>query len=196
MYKINVIILWVKNMKTNCIHCKKDISKEIRSDIEKFKIGNYTCSHCNKPQKRYMSEFDLMLYFLSSSAIYVFCLFIILMIFEFILYTTPFYVWSIAILLTLTVGYILTNLLAAIIYDKAPYKAQWKNFTIKENAEEVVQRMKKQFIILMLIIIILGTQTEMFGLFVFMFAAIIIITAIKTYLCFKYERIYYQENKN
>jgi len=154
--------------------------------MDKFHVGTILCPVCNKKNKRYLSEFDLYLYFSVSCLIYTISLQTALLTLDYFLPRS--YLWtSVLMILVLVLAYLATTNLAKYIYLHAPFKKSWKNHAFDENRIEVTRSINLQFIIFIFVSFLVGTNENFFDIYLLMLAAIIIINCIKTYFIRKKE---------
>ena len=182
-------------MKIPCDHCGKDIKKQVRAPFDNFRVGRIKCEHCKNKNKRYISELDLMIGFLFNSFIYAFGVISTLLAYLFLPDVVGIWVTIIVVILILVFAYFSTTYATYAIYRYGYFKEAWKNEIIQEDAEEVAKRMRWQFIIFIAVTLVVGTQFELFYLFLAMYVAIFGVTVVKTYLLHKKELSLFLENK-
>lgn len=174
-------------MKVKCEYCQNDFKGKIREPFDKFSVGRVICPACSKENKRYISEFDLLLYFFSSCVLYTIGVFGINLIFNY--YFTKDWILSLAIMFVLlTIGYFLSDLAAKYIYFKAPYKETWKNRDLRQDHDIVARRLNQQFILFIAISFLIGTQPEMLYIYLVIALALIAFILIKANLAYKNEK--------
>ena len=174
-------------MNIYCEHCQKDLKSNVRLPQDRYQPGRIICPFCHKENKRYLSEYDLYLYFTVTSAIYTICLQSALALLS-VGFTDHLALSIVLSLIIVIIGYLLTDYTARIIYQRAPFKNRWKNLVIKEDAKEVTRRINWQFIIFLAITAVLGAQTEFFLIYTIITLALLAINFIKTYFLFKKEK--------
>lgn len=172
-------------MKTKCLKCNTDLSRNLATSFNEFHIGQLKCPNCQTLQKRYLSEADLLLYFGISSTIYALAFSSFVGLFSVDL-SLPV---VIGIIFVLMIGiFFALNYLTSFIYDKAPFKKNWKNIKQDEDFQVVKKRMKWQFMMFILVAFFLGTAPDLIGYFIFLILAFIAIVMIKFKLSIKNER--------
>lgn len=172
-------------MKIKCDKCGKDISVYVDQRFEQFSIGRIVCPSCNKKQNRWLTHFDLMMYLGIS------CIFYIIVAYLFMNAMNWFGLrWY--IIVTMLILYVLLYLiLKAIdrnIYLKAPFKKEWMNKEIYEDAAKVKKTMRVEFAAYVAIVIMMGTGTYspwIFALISLIFGTVIFI---KSYFLLRNEK--------
>ena len=183
-------------MKVNCEFCGKNINKPVVQNITKNEIGRIQCPHCHKENKRYISEFDLLYCFLVNATVYG----LTVVLFNSVTNTNfglPnqyfFFLYFGMIAVTITIIYLFTKRTNLRQYAQPVFKKEWMNQKIDEDAEEVGKRMNFNLTIFIVVAIVVGMQPEWFYLFLMMYIAFILITAIKVNLLYKNERDFIQK---
>lgn len=187
------IIMEVIKMKVTCVYCDHDLSKLVGPRFDQYEVGKIICPQCHKENKRYISEYDLMLHFISSIIIYSGCLMLII---GTLLYMSPFipiYVLIPIILIILVLGFFGIKLSSKYLYLHSYKKNTWMNWNMNDDAKEVSKRMKYQFIMFMLVSFVVGTQKELLLFYAVLILAFVALTIVKAYMCYKRERTYFHE---
>ncbi len=170
-------------MKVNCIHCEKEITKQVDNQIEQFQCGQIECEHCKKKQKRYISESDLLIYFAISSIFYAVACVIAFVLFELILSMA--FVFIAVIVMAM---YSVLKYANRAIYKNAYFKKDIQDKVIEEDAKTVQGQMKTQLIIFLIIAIWFGTQIEYTALFFILVILFLVFIAFKINSTIKKER--------
>ena len=173
-------------MKINCEYCQEDLKSKTREPFDKLTVGRVICPHCNKENKRYISEFDLLLFMPFASLLYAIGVVTIMYILEF-LFSKNTVLSVVLLVLILAIGYIVIDQLAKYIYLKAPYKSAWKNQQLAEDNKVVSRRLNYQLTLFFIISALIGIHREMLGIYIMLASAIIIFSIIKAYLAYKIE---------
>ena len=175
-------------MKVNCEYCQQNMKTKVREPMDKFHIGRVICPNCNKENKRYISEFDLLLYFVVSSIFYFVAVYLAFYILDNIFFDNVL-LGMVLFTLLLVVGYFYTDNVAKFIYFRAPYKSEWRNHVFKKEEQlPIARRLNFQFIILIVVSFAIGTQDDKVYLYSLAMVALIVFNAIKAYLQLKNER--------
>ena len=183
-------------MKVNCEYCGKSINKLVMQNITKNEVGRIQCPHCHKENKRYISEFDLLYCFLLNAIVYG----LTIILFHFV--TTSdlginnqsfFILYFCTIVVVLGICYYFTKRTNLTQYALPALKKEWKTQKIEEEAEQVSSRMNFNLTIFIVVAIVVGMQPEWFYMFLMMYIAFILITAIKVYLLYKNEHDFTQK---
>jgi len=173
-------------MKTQCEHCHKNLKSKTREPFDKLVVGRIICPHCNKENKRYISEFDLLLYLPFTNFLCAVGVISIMYVLDFVLFDNV-VLGAILLISILVVGFFIVDQLAKYIYNKAPFKKEWKNKQIDEDSKAVSRRLNYQLTLFLLISALMGINREMLDIYVVLSVAIIIFTVIKAYLAYKIE---------
>ena len=143
-------------MKIICDKCGKDISIYVDQNFEQFTIGRIVCPECKKRQSRWLTQFDLMLYLGISSMFYIIIAYLLMNALNW--FGFKWYV-IVAMLGLYVILYIILKLIDRSIYLKAPFKKEWMNKEIYEDANKVKKTMRVQFAAYVAIVIMMGTGT-------------------------------------
>lgn len=152
-------------------------NKTIQQQFEAYKTG-----FISNDKTRYISEFDIMLYFTINMIIYIIAIIAI----TFLLSTTnTIKIPSIIIIFIIT--YIIYKQTPLYIYNKAPFKQQIKQHYFEENQEQLQRNFKRDFIIMMVIALYFGTNKDTFTFYIILLLLFILITTIKLFYLHKKE---------
>ena len=144
-------------MKIYCEKCRQEISSECNKQIENYKVGKVICPHCHYEQKRYLSEADILLYFGISEVLYVLLSLISVFVFKKLGVSAV----SIGLLFVLLVAsYFVSKLISSSIYEKAYFKAEWKNKEFEEDQSAIQRNISWQFMRFFAITITFLTMEE------------------------------------
>ena len=172
-------------MKIYCEKCKEDITLKVDSLFENYNVGRVQCEKCQKFSSRYISEADILLYYGISEVIYV----IISVVTNFLLTLTGFPLYMIAVLILIVCIYFyIQKQLSRLIYVKAYFKKDFKDFDFKEDSNSINKNMKWQFMLFFAIAItymIENTAKLFFGV---MLILSVVFTFIKFYLALRNEK--------
>ena len=172
-----------------CTFCKHDLKNDVYKAFDNYTVGRIKCSNCSNVQKRYLSEADMMLYFHICCVLYLLTIYASYSLLVYIQVQT---LWIVLGILVLFAGiYLLTHVMCRWIYDKAPFKEEWKDFVLKEDRTAIQKRMRWQFIVLIVIGYFFGTQPAYTLFFYIMIIAFIIICVIKLRLILRNEKAEY-----
>ena len=172
-------------MKIYCEKCRQEISSECNKQIENYKVGKVICPHCHYEQKRYLSEADILLYFGISEVLYVLLSLISVFVFKKLGVSAV----SIGLLFVLLVAsYFISKLISSSIYEKAYFKAEWKNKEFEEDQSAIQRNISWQFMLFFAITITFLTMEEGKLFFAIAMPLAPILTFIKLYLQLRYER--------
>ena len=173
------------NMKIKCEKCGKDISVYVDQRFEQFTIGRVVCPECKKKQARWLTHFDLMMYLGISCIFYIIVAYIMMNVFDWLGF--KWYV-IVSMLVLYVILYIILKAIDRRIYLKAPFKKEWMNKEIYEDANKVKKTMRVEFAAYVAIVIMMGTGTYspmIFAAMSLIFGAVIFI---KTYFLLKNEK--------
>ena len=172
-------------MKLTCEHCHKNINKHIIYQFGHYKTGHFICPHCQKKNKRYLSELDILLYYSFSSILYAAALMLTVTLMN--LYGTTFAI-ILFTLVMVTVLFFILNWIALKIYEKAWLKNAWKNYTFDENSDKIAKKGNRQFWIIMLTAFVFATQKQLIAFYPAVILAITLILFIQIMLLVSKEK--------
>lgn len=174
-------------LKVLCEKCNKDMNKAVAEAFETYQVGKVKCKTCSKRNTRYISESDLLIYFACSCILYTLAVIAIYFLFNLMTTISPFIIYGIIILLFIGM-YFLTKTICYYIYEKAPFKSQWKTFEFKEDVEGIKKRLKWQFILFLLVALMFGSQPDLINYAFLLLITFTILIIIKVYLSLRNER--------
>lgn len=172
-------------MKICCNKCKENISLTIQERFEQFEVGRVICPKCKTKQKRYLSESDMLIYFLISALSYILLFTIIMMLFNQFDFTITTWVLMAIVFIS---GLIFMKQLSLYIYDKALFKKDFKDIALEEDKDVIRKRMRWQFIMFMLLVLFTGTSGGLEIYFIGLISIFTAVVGIKIYLSLKNEK--------
>ena len=173
-------------MQVNCEFCDQSLKSKVREPFDKFHVGRVICPSCAKENKRYLSEYDLLLYFVGSTLIYSIAVVVINYVLTYYL-ITHLYISLLVFFLILCAGYFLSDFFAKYIYLQAPKKKIWKNHDFKEDRVPITRRLNIQFMLFIFVSFLHVSQPELSYYNVFLLFLVILFSSSKTYLAYKSE---------
>lgn len=172
-------------MKIYCHKCKENLSSTIQDKFEQFEVGRIVCPKCKTKQKRYLSESDMLIYFLISALAYILLFTIIMLLFD----KTDFgLITWILVAIIFIIGLIFMKQTSIYIYNNALFKKEIKDISIEEDKDVIRKRMRWQFIMFMLLALFTGTSKGMELYFVALILIFAAVVGIKIYLSLKNEK--------
>ena len=172
-------------MKINCEHCDKDLRVSVSKSLEQFEVGKVICPHCNKENKRYLSESDMLLYFTCMIVIYCTALILTFNLMNYV----GWQISTIIIIATLFIAYYLSKVVVEKIYIEGIFKKDYKNYVFNEDVQATKKGLKRQYILFILVALMLGTQPQLLTYAIILLGAFFVLMVIKCYLCIKNERV-------
>ena len=174
-------------MKIYCDHCRQDLKSKVREPFDKYQTGRLICPYCHKENKRYLSEFDLLLYFLLSAAAYSGGVTAVMYILDFL---NTKYLWpAVAALILLLIScYLFIDNLAKYIYLHAPAKQSWKDQTFKEDSALITKLLNQQFLVYIIVSIFIGLQRDMYLYYLVFVSILLIYNLLKTIYVYRREK--------
>lgn len=149
-------------MKIVCEHCNKDLQKQVYHQFEQFEVGYVICPHCQKKNKRYLSELDIISYFCLSSLMYTFGLILVFTMMN--TFGVTWYVIAIT-LSVVTFMFFMMKGSCTLIFNKAFFRQNYRDLDMQEDQKNVQRRLKKEFMSFMIIAFVFGTQTYLLSYF-------------------------------
>ncbi|MFI3284293.1 MAG: hypothetical protein R3Y57_04340 [Erysipelotrichaceae bacterium] len=172
-------------MKLKCKLCQKDIQSDVSKFFNAFSVGRVTCHHCKKENMRYLSEADMLMYFIVVALIYA----LIFIGFVYVISYVDFIVWIVGIILVFIAMHHFTKFVCSEIYGKGYLKSLWIDKVQEEDADNVKRSLNKLFLLFMLIAF-LATSQEYYQYF------LPLILLLVGYAAIKLQRTLKREEKN
>lgn len=170
-------------MKVSCIYCKNKLNNAIADRMVGYNIGCIKCPSCNKQNKRYLSEFDMILYFAISCVIYSLAILAIILSYKFL---TSFGLY-LAIATSLAVSFVIMKNLAPMIYTYAYFKIDYKDIHLKQDLN-ATKSLRLQSLLFIAISFYYGFDEHLFYVYFIILFGFIAIVFVKAYFCLKQER--------
>ncbi|MCI5773569.1 MAG: hypothetical protein MR210_03300 [Erysipelotrichaceae bacterium] len=179
-------------MKIKCPKCDHILNKDVAKQFEEFEIGQISCPKCKFKLKRFVSETDLLLYFLCSIILYSLACLLIYTTFDFV---QNFWASLIILIIIFTTAFLLTRIFTFKIYENAYFKEDLKNKPYELNEKgNIAKRLKTQFILFMCLVLFFGSQPQFITAFFIFIIVFFVLTFIKFRLCLKTEKMTAKNN--
>ena len=176
-------------MAVDCEKCGKSMDKVVASSFLRFETGRIICPECHKLNKRYVSEFDLLVYLIGIS-IFVGTLLVVQTSLDSIFRNL-----LLAIVVIGFVSYLLYTVLtqwACYVYVEAPYKKEWRDHPFEEDIERIKKVYLYHIIGFLGVAVVLQPIARNFNLFFGYLALLLVYIA---YLILKAKKVYDREKK-
>ena len=172
-------------MKIYCDKCGSDITDVVNRRFEENKVGNIVCPHCEKAQKRYLSETDFLMYLAYQEVVYFVLSFVTSQVFLHF----EIKIWMLLLFIAfLVVTYIATTRFKSALYrtgfikNSTMYKAQ------VEDQNRVSRSIRWQFLMFFALVITFFADTVAYWFFVSASLMVIASTIIKANLAARKEK--------
>ncbi|MDY6062910.1 MAG: hypothetical protein SPI53_03890 [Erysipelotrichaceae bacterium] len=169
-------------MKIMCGRCHKDISNKVNDRLNGYNIGKVVCPYCNHHNKRYLSEFDNILYFIVTSIIYSLAIFTIFLCFRIF---KDYMLYLVIALIFIGVYFLLKNI-GLYIYHYAFFKNGYKDIDLKQDASRI-KSLRIQSIAFVAISFMYGIYPNMLIYYFILLLGFIGISIVKAYFALKSE---------
>lgn len=185
-------------MKVTCVHCGKDIEDVVQKRTAEYQVGKVNCPHCHKLNKRYLSEMDLHLLVLGNMVVYGVVL-SIMCVMTFNFYNGSSDILS-SILMTICALFVVIvgiSKWSVYVYNQAPMKKEWANYTMKEDAVAVTKSVKRNFYGFIALVIVLGLLAMYVSFWYYLIGIVLYLGLmfIKLKAIQKREKAYYESTK-
>ena len=179
-------------MKSRCEFCEKDISYEVQHRLASYQVGKISCASCHKQNKRYISTLDLEVYTLGLMVIYTLAALVPLST-----SLIKMNMWVLIGIMVVIITLIFWGTLnwARYVYNKAPLKKKWANYTIKEDAAAVAKLHNRFFISFIIMLFGLGmisVATSVVWYFIIGIVGFMAFFIFYTYRTYQIEKTYYE----
>lgn len=179
-------------MKILCEKCGENITVTVGEQLEKNRVGHPICPKCNKKQKRYISEADLLIYLSFSELLYFLLSLITTLLFDWL--GLKWYTIVILIIM-FAATVIVTWRFKANLYQKGYFKKDLIYTKFDEDGDKISKSIRWQFILFFAIVITFVTEHSVFYYFAAMALLSVILTIIKARLAINKERKIVGEQK-
>ncbi|MEG0177108.1 hypothetical protein [Anaerorhabdus sp.] len=174
-------------LQLKCEKCKQNFNKSVAAAFEEYKVGYVVCNECKKKNSRYISESDLLMYFVCSATLYTLAVVAIYLLLNLLGSVNVFIIYG--IIAFLFVGmFFLSKYICYYIYVMAPFKKEWKDKQLDEDAAGIAKRMRWQFIMFLLVALMFGSQPNLIIYCFVLLVAFIAVVGIKVNLCLRNEK--------
>lgn len=172
-------------MKVYCDKCGKEITDVVNKTFEENKVGNIVCPHCQKTQKRYLSETDLIIYLAYQEIVYFLLSFVTSQIFIYFKLNIPIIIGFIA-LFVLTI--FATSIFKTNLYFKGYLKQETMYKSRVEDSDKVARSIRWQFLMFFALVITFFTSTTAYWFFVAASITVIGLTILRAILSARNEK--------
>lgn len=172
-------------MKIYCDKCGKDITDVVSKTFETNMVGNVICPHCQKAQKRYLSETDFLMYLAFQETLYFVLSFITSQLF--LHYKVN--IWMILIFtVALILSVIATAKFKSIVYNTGLIKNSTMYKARIEDQKKVARSIRWQFLMFFALVITFFTETTAYWFFVAASITVVALTILRAILSARNEK--------
>lgn len=170
-------------MRIECIYCKTKLNNAINDRLIGYNIGCVKCSNCLKSNKRYLSEFDNVLYFALTCLNYSISIFMIIFFFNYITGNLKYFLIGLVLIITL---FLMKNI-GLLIYKYAFFKKDFKDINLKQDLNST-KNLRFQSLLFIAVSFFYGFEKEYFLIYIILLLGFVAIVIVKAIFCLRYER--------